>query len=91
MQENYIVCRCEDVTLQSVESCIDDDGALDLPEAKRRLRVGMGPCQGRVCGPMLRSIFGESAVGSLERNAVLRPVLLADIAATVSDAGQEQP
>ena len=47
-----LVCRCEDVPL----------GRL-LPEwtprqAKLYTRVGMGPCQGRVCGAALETIFG---------------------------------
>lgn len=85
MQEDYIVCRCEDVTLSSVESCVDGTGALNLPETKRRLRVGMGACQGRVCGFLLQRIFGESATDSLERNTVLKPVPLKDIAFHSSD------
>lgn len=80
MQEDYIVCRCEDVTLSSIETCMDNTGALSLQETKRRLRVGMGTCQGRVCGPLLQKIFGETSTDSLDRNAVLRPVPLKDIA-----------
>jgi NADPH-dependent 2,4-dienoyl-CoA reductase/sulfur reductase-like enzyme len=44
---NTIVCRCEDV----------ESGALipfgDPREARLATRCGMGPCQGRVCGPAL--------------------------------------
>jgi hypothetical protein len=47
-----VVCRCEDVTI----------GALDRSwtsrQAKLYTRAGMGPCQGRVCGPALRALFG---------------------------------
>jgi len=66
-----IVCRCEDV------SFADFEPASSSREAKLRVRAGMGPCQGRVCGPALRYLFGwESdsvrvpispvSVGSLE-------------------------
>ncbi|HEY7305876.1 MAG TPA: FAD/NAD(P)-binding oxidoreductase [Bryobacteraceae bacterium] len=47
-----IVCRCEDVTwqrLQSMES---------WRSAKLYTRCGMGPCQGRVCGPILEFLLG---------------------------------
>jgi D-hydroxyproline dehydrogenase subunit alpha len=47
-----VVCRCEDVAY----------GALDSTwtprQAKLYTRVGMGPCQGRVCGPALQCLFG---------------------------------
>ncbi len=49
---NTIVCRCEDVRLAQL-------GAYSSwTEAKLQTRCGMGPCQGRVCGPALEAIFG---------------------------------
>jgi NADPH-dependent 2,4-dienoyl-CoA reductase/sulfur reductase-like enzyme len=47
-----IVCRCEDVAVGAVAGC---SGAR---EAKLSSRAGMGACQGRVCGPALRFLFG---------------------------------
>lgn len=47
-----IVCRCEDVTLGAL------DPAWSWRAAKLYTRVGMGPCQGRVCGPALETLFG---------------------------------
>jgi NADPH-dependent 2,4-dienoyl-CoA reductase/sulfur reductase-like enzyme len=46
------VCRCEDVPLSAF------DRAWSAREAKLYVRAGMGPCQGRVCGPALRYLFG---------------------------------
>jgi NADPH-dependent 2,4-dienoyl-CoA reductase/sulfur reductase-like enzyme len=46
------VCRCEDVPLSAF------DPAWSAREAKLYVRAGMGPCQGRVCGPALRYLFG---------------------------------
>jgi hypothetical protein len=47
-----IVCRCEDVRLEDLE-------ALDSwREAKLHQRCGMGPCQGRICGPITKYLFG---------------------------------
>ena len=78
--DDYIVCRCEDVSLNDIRRCVDESDTIDIHEAKLRLRVGMGTCQGRVCGPLLERCFGGHLIGVLERNLVLRPVLLADIA-----------
>jgi D-hydroxyproline dehydrogenase subunit alpha len=47
-----LVCRCEDVPRALLEDC---DGWLD---AKLQTRCGMGPCQGRVCGPATYELFG---------------------------------
>lgn len=47
-----VVCRCEDVTLAHLEPY----GG--FREAKLATRCGMGPCQGRVCGPALEVLEG---------------------------------
>jgi len=47
-----IVCRCEDVPLARLEACHE------WREAKLQTRCGMGPCQGRVCGPALAFLRG---------------------------------
>ena len=43
-----MVCRCEDVTRETILKCIDE-GYETLDEIKRVTRAGMGPCQGRTC------------------------------------------
>ncbi len=54
MQENEtIICRCEDLTLAEIRDAIAD-GYTDFEELKRYLRVGMGPCGGRTCLPLIR-------------------------------------
>jgi hypothetical protein len=46
------VCRCEDVTFSRLTR---HSGWRD---AKLHTRCGMGPCQGRVCGPAAEFLFG---------------------------------
>ncbi|RKZ30797.1 (2Fe-2S)-binding protein [bacterium] len=54
MRENEtIICRCEDLTLEDIRSAIAD-GYTDFEELKRYLRCGMGPCGGRTCLPLIR-------------------------------------
>jgi NAD(P)H-nitrite reductase large subunit len=43
-----IVCRCEDISEEDVV-CAIEQGYTDLEELRKKLRIGMGPCQGRVC------------------------------------------
>jgi len=47
-----LVCRCEDVPRSALEPC------RSWREAKLHTRCGMGPCQGRVCGPATEMLFG---------------------------------
>ncbi|WP_297072520.1 (2Fe-2S)-binding protein [Thermococcus sp.] len=58
MAGKRIVCRCNDVTVEDVEALIDS-GITDIEEIKRLLRVGMGPCQGRACIPIVISILAR--------------------------------
>jgi thioredoxin reductase len=62
-----IVCRCEDVSLGAFQA------SWSPRQAKLYTRAGMGPCQGRVCGPALAFHFGW------ETDTVRVPVLPASI------------
>ena len=57
-RKKTIVCRCEDLTEEDVVKAIKD-GFTDLEELRRKLRVGMGPCQGRVCIPLIIKILAR--------------------------------
>lgn len=46
------VCRCENLSLETVSRGIDDLTA-SAGASKRVSRVGMGKCQGRYCGPVV--------------------------------------
>lgn len=47
-----IVCRCEDATLEQITK------HATWRAAKLATRCGMGPCQGRVCGPAVEFLTG---------------------------------
>lgn len=50
-----LICRCEDVSYEVVAECNS------WREAKLHTRCGMGPCQGRICGPATEFLFGWKA------------------------------
>lgn len=52
VEDDTIVCRCEDVRYQDLQQYSD------WRSAKLQTRCGMGPCQGRVCGPAVSLLFG---------------------------------
>ena len=54
LKEPYenIVCRCSDITLNAIRNLFKE-GFTDIEEIKRNTRLGMGPCQGRTCIPIV--------------------------------------
>jgi len=77
--ERIVICRCEDITEDEVLAAIHN-GATTMEELKRVLRVGMGPCQGRTCGPLIRSMLARElgepvhAIREWSRRPPLKPV-----------------
>lgn len=51
VEPDTIVCRCEDVHLSRL------DPTWSVRQAKLYTRIGMGPCQGGVCGPACHFLF----------------------------------
>ncbi|WP_251106644.1 NAD(P)/FAD-dependent oxidoreductase [Alloacidobacterium dinghuense] len=51
-KSDTIVCRCEDVPFNAMAS------HSSWRDAKLQTRCGMGPCQGRICGPAAEFLFG---------------------------------
>lgn len=62
-EDDTFVCRCEDVSFGRLRPYAN------ARDAKLQTRCGMGPCQGRVCGPACEFLFGW-------RDASVRPPLL---------------
>ena len=55
-----VVCRCENVTEAEVlEAVRRHPGARDLDGVKRRVRAGMGRCQGGFCSPQILAILSR--------------------------------
>lgn len=53
-----IVCRCENVTLKDVLDAINE-GCDNIELLKRRLRIGMGQCQGTTCLLLVAGILAR--------------------------------
>jgi thioredoxin reductase/bacterioferritin-associated ferredoxin len=54
--DETVICRCEEVTMGQIKEKISS-GITDMNEIKRLTRMGMGRCQGRMCGPILQEII----------------------------------
>lgn len=77
-----VVCRCEEVTLATVDAAIAHRGACDLRSVKLTTRCGMGLCQGRLCAPTVAGLVtvrtgrAPADAGALDRRPILHPVPL---------------
>ena len=57
---DLLICRCEEITLGDIIDAID--AGITTPDGlKRRLRIGMGLCQGRTCRRLLQQVLAEHA------------------------------
>jgi len=83
--DGTIACRCEEVTAGRVREAARL-GATGPNQLKAYLRCGMGPCQGRLCGPTVAALIAEvrgttpESVGLYRPRAPYKPVTVAQLA-----------
>ncbi len=79
------ICRCEAISAGALRQAVAR-GALGPNQAKAFLRVGMGPCQGRLCGPSVTGLIaretnrGEDETGYYRVRDPLKPITVAELA-----------
>jgi NAD(P)H-nitrite reductase large subunit len=84
--DNTVICRCEEVTLKQLKAALADD-TIQMKDFKRMTRMGMGSCEGRMCGSstveIMRYRLNASAedVGCLKPRPSIKPVALGVLAA----------
>jgi D-hydroxyproline dehydrogenase subunit alpha len=74
-----IVCRCEDIPYSRLRP------HTSWRAAKLHTRCGMGPCQGRICGPATQFFFGWNP------DSVRPPVFPARVESLAAPAGRPEP
>ncbi len=85
-----IICRCEEVPLSEIERT-QSYGCSTLNEIKGLTRVGMGNCQGRICGELLAQALVKNApqqeqiqniqkLGSFSVRPPIHPMTVQDLA-----------
>jgi D-hydroxyproline dehydrogenase subunit alpha len=78
VDDETVLCRCEEVTAASVREAVSELGATDLRTVKLLTRAGMGWCQGRICGPGVAGVSGCPEAPA--RTPFARPVPLGVLA-----------
>jgi NADPH-dependent 2,4-dienoyl-CoA reductase/sulfur reductase-like enzyme len=74
-----LVCRCEDVSYARLQK------NMNWRAAKLQTRCGMGPCQGRICGPVTQFLFKWNP------DSVRPPIFPARVDHLAALAGQPDP
>lgn len=85
--DDVLVCRCEEVTVGEVKRAIRE-GATDLSGVKRRVRAGMGLCQGRTCENLITRIIAEElgkTAAAIQPGSVRPPVTPVSFALMAED------
>lgn len=97
LRDDTVVCRCEEVP-RGVLTAAVDLGATDPRSVKLLSRVGMGWCQGRVCGYATTALTAAATgrevdaddLRGLAQRPIAQPIRLGDLAAP-SEARSESP
>ncbi|CAH1653048.1 FAD/NAD(P)-dependent oxidoreductase [Chelatococcus asaccharovorans] len=88
------VCRCEVVTAGALRD-VANKGAPGPNQAKAFLRCGMGPCQGRLCGPTVTAVFARETgldpaeTGYYHIRSPLKPITVGELAAAAGAVERE--
>lgn len=78
--DDLLICRCEEISAGELRRSVQQDGTLEINRLKALTRVGMGRCQGRMCGAAAAEILAQAAnvsvtaVGRLRAQAPVKPV-----------------
>jgi len=85
-----LVCRCEEVSAGDVRQAVRA-GCGGMNQLKAYTRCGMGPCQGRMCGPVASDVLAQarevpmSAIEPLRTRFPIKPVSLGELASLRHD------
>ncbi|WPN51799.1 FAD/NAD(P)-binding oxidoreductase [Pseudomonas sp. P9_2] len=77
--DELILCRCEEVSVGEVRAVVDE-GHWEINRVKAHCRIGMGRCQGRMCGLATAEIVAQRSgrgieqVGRLRGQAPIKPL-----------------
>jgi NADPH-dependent 2,4-dienoyl-CoA reductase/sulfur reductase-like enzyme len=94
-EDATIACRCEEVSVGRIRGAARL-GAQGPNQLKAFTRCGMGPCQGRICGPIVSAVIADALgkpiaeIGTYRPRAPFKPITvgaLADLDTGESDRG----
>src|SRR5439155_5671939 len=84
-EDDTIACRCEEVSVGHIRRAVQL-GAPGPNQLKAFTRCGMGPCQGRICGPIVSAVIAAARgvpvaeIGTYRPRAPYKPITVGAIA-----------
>ncbi|MGJ5182019.1 FAD-dependent oxidoreductase [Bradyrhizobium oligotrophicum] len=81
--DDTLLCRCEEISAGEARRAIDDFSLTEMNRLKAVTRIGMGRCQGRMCGAAAAELLAVQTrrdicdVGRLRAQAPIKPIPLA--------------
>ena len=84
-EDEVIACRCEEVSVGQIRRAARL-GAQGPNQIKAFTRCGMGPCQGRICGPVVAAITADvlgkpiAEIGTWRPRAPFKPITVGALA-----------
>lgn len=93
--DDTLLCRCEEVSAAEARRAIDDFALTEMNRLKAVTRIGMGRCQGRMCGATAAELLAAQArrdigaVGRLRAQAPIKPIPL--VVSLSTDETQHDP
>lgn len=83
LRDDTIVCRCEETTYGQLKNAAADPGMPGPHALKLGTRAGLGPCQGRLCGPTVAELCGGA---ERHHRPIAQPIRLGELAAPEGDS-----
>ena len=78
--DEVVICRCEEITAGELRRTARATGTIEINRLKALCRVGMGRCQGRMCGVAAAEVLAQCTgrtveqVGRLRGQAPVKPI-----------------
>ncbi|EJL93255.1 NAD(FAD)-dependent dehydrogenase [Herbaspirillum sp. CF444] len=78
--DDLVICRCEEITAGQLRRSVQQEGTVEINRLKALTRVGMGRCQGRMCGAAAAEILAHATgvsvaeAGRLRVQAPVKPI-----------------
>ncbi|MDT7800299.1 MAG: D-hydroxyproline dehydrogenase subunit alpha [Actinomycetota bacterium] len=77
LRPDTIVCRCEETTVAELRDAAGDPVQAGPHALKLGTRAGLGPCQGRMCGPAVAELCGAA---ESHHRPIAQPIRLGELA-----------
>ncbi|MCI2422715.1 FAD-dependent oxidoreductase [Saccharopolyspora sp. K220] len=96
LKPDTLVCRCEEVPYRALKDAVLQRTAHSARSLKLLCRVGLGPCQGRICGrnatDLAEQLLGEPLPDpeTPARRPIATPIRLADLASIPTSNEEEK-